>query len=134
MATALARPKAQPPQAKKPTSTETAQAIRSKVTVHTTKDQDAFEAEAAEFAVALGWEGEPSWLLNDIQVSDARRFLTKTFHELHVAALNKDQKAPTVEAVCEHLNITDDDAIDVVKGKLAQVLERETEKPTTPSS
>jgi hypothetical protein len=130
---ALARPKAQPPAPKKPSSTEVARAIQSKVTVRTTKEQEAFEEEATEFAAALGWEGKPEWLLNDIQVSDARRFLTKTFHELHVAALNKDQAAPSAEAVCDHLNITDDEAIGTVEAKLKQVLERETEKPATPS-
>jgi hypothetical protein len=111
-----------------------AEAIRSKSTVRTTKEQDAFESEAAEFAVALGWEGDPSWVLNDIQNSDAARFLAKTFHELHVAALNPAQAAPTAEAVCEHLNITEADAVAVVASKLKQITERETEKPTTPTS
>jgi hypothetical protein len=137
MSFATAKPKAQPPKPRKPSSTEMAQALRSKVSVVTTKEQDDFAPAATEFAAALGWEGPGANVLNDIQVSDAVRFLTKTFHELHVCALNPGTTAvtkPTVESVCDHLNIEDGDIVSVVKGKLAQIEKDETPKPATPVS
>lgn len=129
-----AKPKAQPPAKKKPSSTETAQAIKTAVSVVTTKEQRDFVADAAAFAASLGWEGEGHYVLNDIQVSDAVRFLTKTFHELHVVAWNPGTKQvvqPTAESVCAHLHIDDPDAVEVVTGKLAQVLKDETPKPAS---
>lgn len=131
MTSQTAKPKAQPPAPRKPSSTETAAALKSKSTVITTKDQDAFEAEAREFAAACGWDGEPHWVLNDIQVSDARGYLRKIFHELHVAALNPGRVAPSADDVCEHLNITDEDTCAVVQGRLDTILERERGKPTS---
>lgn len=99
-----------------------------------TKEQDAFASEAAEFAAALGWEGEGNWVLNGIQVKDARVYLTRIFHQVHVAVAVPDQAAPTAPEVCEHLGITDPEAIETVKGRLAQLLEREKGTPTTPAN
>lgn len=137
MAPNIAKPKAQPPAPKKPSSVQTAQAIHSKVNVKTTKEQEAFRSAAVEFAAALGWEGPGENVLNDVQVSDAQRYFAKVFHELHVCALNPGTTMvvkPTAEAVCTHLNIDDDDIFTVVEGKLDQVLADETPKPTTPTS
>jgi len=133
----IAKPKAQPPAPKKPTSLQTAQAIRSKVTVKTTKEQVAFESAAVDFAAAIGWEGPGENVLNDVQVSDAQRYFAKVFHELHVCALNPGTTMvvkPTAESVCEHLNIDDDDIIAVIASKLDQVFADETPKPTTATS
>jgi hypothetical protein len=126
-----ARPKAQEPEAKKPTSTETAAAIRGKVTLRITKDQEYFSRAAETLASALGWEGDPSWVLNGIQVSDARRFLQKTLHEVHVAALN-DREPPTPAAVAAHLGL--DPMTPEIASALKACWELERGQPATPTS
>lgn len=125
--------RAQPPAKPGPTSTETAAAIRKASDVHTTKNQEACASEASEFAAALGWDGDGDWVWNKIQCKDARVFLTKTFHEVHVAALNPSRKPPTADAVCKHLGIEDAQEVALVKGKLEQLFEREKGKPASPN-
>jgi hypothetical protein len=131
MSTEKARPMAQPPAPKKPTSTETAAAIRAAASVRITKEQEDFEPQANALAASLGWDGEPEWVLNGIQVGDARRFLAKTLHEVHVAALN-NRTPPTALSVCSHLGL-DADTHEVVEA-LAKTLEQERGKPATPTS
>ncbi len=114
----FAKPKAQPPAPYK-SRRENAEAIRNAAKVRVTKEQDAFEADAAKLAASLGWEGEDKWVLNGIQNCDARRFLAKTLHEVHVAALNPSQPKPSLADVCAYLGVPADtkeiaDAIETV--------------------
>jgi hypothetical protein len=114
----FAKPKAQPPSPQK-SRRENAAAIRAAATVRVTKEQEAFAADAAKIAASLGWEGEDNWVLNGIQNSDARRFIAKTLHEVHVAALNPGQPKPSSADVCAHLGLPADskeiaEAIEVV--------------------
>lgn len=130
----IARPKAQPPAPRKKTSKEFAQALRETVTVRVLREQDDYSAEAAELAAQLGWEGAPTDVLFGIQVADARRFLAKTLHEVHVAVLNPNSdraRMPTAERVCQHLGLSED-YLDEVREALAKAVEREAPRPTTP--
>jgi hypothetical protein len=128
--TEKARPKAQPPAPKKPTSTEMAAAIRGAATARITKEQEDFESQATELAAELGWDGEPDWTLNGIQISDARRYLAQKLHEVHVAVLN-GRPLPAAEAICKHLGI---EGTTEVEAALTACAEQERGQPTTPTS
>jgi len=112
------------------------------VIVYSTKEQDAFNAEADALAASLGWSGPAENELNEIRVEDAQNFLRKKFHEVHqfachpselasgatpealAAELDADKKLHT-SGICEHLAITDEDEVALVRAAIAVAYDRE---------
>lgn len=131
-----ARPKAQPPEPRKPRAKKFARALRDKLKIRVLREQDDYAEEAQALAAQLGWEGAPEDILFDIKIKDAQAYLRKVLHEVHLAALNPDServKRPTAEAVCQHLGL-DESYLDEVREALERAFERETPQPTTPLS
>lgn len=103
--------------------------------VFSTKDQDEFIERASVLAERLGWQGDADNELNEIRVADAKGYLVRVLHEVHQAALTPERDAPTAEAVCEHLGITDADEAKLVADTLAALHESErAAAPQNPTS
>jgi len=75
-------------------------------------DQDEFEAEAVELAAKVGFAGEPEWEIDGVSVRDARVYLRKCLHEMHVEAFG-GPPATTHLAMVVHLDL-DDEGADVL--------------------
>jgi hypothetical protein len=109
MTTTAARPKAAPPAPPPPKYRPQASAVFTAPLALQTKRHEAFAEEAAELAAQYGWEGEPTWTLNDISVADATNFIQKTLHEAHVSHCNDHLNPPDYAVAAEHLGLSGDD-------------------------
>lgn len=96
--------------------------------VLTHKKQEHYTEEARDLAAELGWSGDADNELHDVRVADAQGYLVKVFHETHQAALNDHVKAPSSDAVCEHLGITDADEVAHVTATLSALAQREADE------
>lgn len=89
------------------------------------KDQGHYAGEAVALAAALGWDGDPNWVADGIQVSDARNYLTKVLHELHIAVHNAHRtefrKPTTVDEICAHLKLDEPHERALVVAKMAEI-------------
>ena len=91
------------------------------------KTQEHYTDAANALAAELGWVGDDDLELHEIRVADARGYLTKSFHELHQAALNDHVTAPTAATICEHLGITDIDEVAHVTNVVGLLVKSEAE-------
>lgn len=89
-------------------------------------EQEEFEAEAGDLAETIGFGGEPEWELEGVTVRDARVYLRKCLHEIHVEAFGGPE-ATTHEAIVAHLGL-DEDGSGILLEELASVRQRETER------
>lgn len=92
-------------------------------------EQDDFEAEAIAVAEAIGYGGEPEWEIEGMAVRDARVYLRKCLHEIHVEAFGGPQ-ATTHEAIVGHLSL-DEEASGVLLELLGSARKREDERAET---
>ena len=90
--------------------------------VHLAGKQEQFDEPASKLAAALGWEGEPNWLANDITVADATNYIRKTMHE-HFQAGAKGEDQPDYREACEHLAVDNDAEQAAIDAALKSVYE-----------
>lgn len=79
-----------------------------------TKHQEHFEDQANVLAAQFGWDGEPSHVVYDIRIEDARNFFRKTLHEVHIAAVS-EKTMPDAGAVAAHLGMDAEDTAELAK-------------------
>lgn len=70
------------------------------------KRQHHFDDLAVNLAAKYGWEGAPTDQIHGLQVSDARNFLRKTLHEIHIAAV-AGSGCPDLVRVAAHFEHVD---------------------------
>jgi hypothetical protein len=87
------------------------------IVARSTREQKDFDLQARKLAEHFGWKGEDAWVLNGVQVSDARNALRRALHEAHQAPLN-NREIPNAQDICNALGLTSDEAVQRLRHEL----------------
>ena len=89
-------------------------------------DQEFFRAKGELLAEELGFNGADTDEIDGVSCADAKNFLTKTLHEVHVAVSFPAEKMPKVENIAAHLMLADDpDSVKALEKALAKAIAEE---------
>lgn len=89
-------------------------------------EQEEFEQESIVLAELVGFAGEPEWEIDGVTVRDARVYLRKCLHELHVEAFG-GPLATKHETIVAHLGL-DEEGAGVLLEHLQGAFKRETQR------